>query len=164
MPGRRQNACTGRVRMPPGCPLDRNTPGNRPVHCTMIHAGMVTLAFPFTRDGFRHELVECVGRVCLVRRSKPTHWHYEVVLLQELILWSRCSLCCRCRRCLSFTRFSTCLTPFPTRFYTRATTRLLLWRCRWGCALRNRALRRARGWCRVRCENAGFSDKADGQS
>jgi hypothetical protein len=42
---------------------------------------MITLEFPFTRDGFTHELVERDGRVCLVRRSKPDHWHYEVVLL-----------------------------------------------------------------------------------
>jgi hypothetical protein len=42
---------------------------------------MITLEFPFTRDGFIHELLERVGRVCLVRRSKPTHWHYEVVQL-----------------------------------------------------------------------------------
>jgi hypothetical protein len=47
----------------------------------MIHTGMTPLAFPFTRDGFTHELLQREGRVCLVRRSKPQHWHYEVVLL-----------------------------------------------------------------------------------
>jgi hypothetical protein len=43
---------------------------------------MITLQFPFTRDGFIHELVQRDGRVCLVRRSKPRHWHYEVVVLR----------------------------------------------------------------------------------
>jgi hypothetical protein len=47
-----------------------------------IVPGMILLAFPFTRDGFTHELLQRDGRVCLVRRSKPAHWHYEVVLLQ----------------------------------------------------------------------------------
>jgi hypothetical protein len=42
---------------------------------------MIALEFPFTRDGFTHELLERDGLVCLVKRSKPAHWHYEVVKL-----------------------------------------------------------------------------------
>ena len=40
------------------------------------------LHFPFNRGGFTHELLERDGLVCLVKRSKPKHWHYEVVKLQ----------------------------------------------------------------------------------
>jgi hypothetical protein len=40
------------------------------------------LKFPFDRGGFHHELVERSGLVCLVKRSKPEHWHYEVVKLR----------------------------------------------------------------------------------
>jgi hypothetical protein len=41
-----------------------------------------TLQFPFKRDGFTHELLKRERLVCLVRRSKPEHWHYEVVRLR----------------------------------------------------------------------------------
>jgi len=46
------------------------------------------LAFPFERDGFRHEFVEREGGVCLVRRLNlritPTpSVHWEVVILQR---------------------------------------------------------------------------------
>jgi len=43
---------------------------------------MKELEFPFVRDRFKHELVERQGLVCLVKRSKPGHWHWEVVKLQ----------------------------------------------------------------------------------
>lgn len=43
---------------------------------------MKTLAFPFRRNGFRHELLRREGLCCLVKRSKPDHWHYEIVKLQ----------------------------------------------------------------------------------
>jgi hypothetical protein len=43
---------------------------------------MTPLQFPFIRDGFTHELLERHGLICLVKRSKPTHWHYEVVRLK----------------------------------------------------------------------------------
>ena len=90
----------------------------------------------------------------------------QIAKKSDLLLRSRCSCSpSRCRRSLSFTcfssRFSMRLTRFSTRFYTLATMCL---RWGWRCGLGNRSLRRARGWCRVRCENAGFSDKADGQS
>jgi hypothetical protein len=54
------------------------------------------------------------------------------------------------------------LTRFSTRFYTLATMRLR-WGWRWGYILGSR-IRRARGWRRIRRENAGLSDKADGRS
>jgi hypothetical protein len=41
-----------------------------------------TFEFPFRRGGFSHELIECDGAVCLVRRSKEGHWHFEVVELR----------------------------------------------------------------------------------
>ena len=41
-----------------------------------------TLEFPFKRDGFTHELIKREGLVCLVKRSKPAHWHYEVIKLR----------------------------------------------------------------------------------
>ena len=34
------------------------------------------------RDGFEHELVQREGLVCLVKRSKPLYWHYEVIKLR----------------------------------------------------------------------------------
>ena len=40
------------------------------------------LQFPFTRDGFNHELLKRECLVCLVKRSKPAHWHFEVVKLK----------------------------------------------------------------------------------
>jgi hypothetical protein len=40
------------------------------------------LKFPFRRNGFLHELVKREGRVCLVKRSKSAHWHYEVIQIQ----------------------------------------------------------------------------------
>jgi hypothetical protein len=40
------------------------------------------LQFPFVRDGFKHDLIDRVGLVCLCKRSKPEHWHYEVVKLR----------------------------------------------------------------------------------
>jgi hypothetical protein len=43
---------------------------------------LVPLRFPFTRSGFQHELIERRGLVCLVKRSKPEHWHYEVIKLR----------------------------------------------------------------------------------
>lgn len=43
---------------------------------------MKTLEFPFTSRGFKHELLQRDGLVCLVKRSKPDHCHYEVVKLQ----------------------------------------------------------------------------------
>lgn len=40
--------------------------------------------FPFVRNGFRHELLERTGRVCLVQRSKSGRQrHFEVVVLQH---------------------------------------------------------------------------------
>jgi hypothetical protein len=92
----------------------------------------------------------------------------QIAKKSDLLLRSRCSHSpCRCRRSLSFTCFSTCfsmrLTRFSTRFYTLATM-CLRWGWRWGCGFGNRSLRRARGWCRIRCENAGLCDKADGRS
>ena len=49
---------------------------------------MIRLAFPFDRGGYRHELVERDGDVCLVRRLnlriKPApSVHWEVVILQR---------------------------------------------------------------------------------
>jgi hypothetical protein len=43
------------------------------------------LEFPFTRDGFEHQLVERQGDVCLVeRKNKRTgSIHYEVILVQH---------------------------------------------------------------------------------
>ena len=43
---------------------------------------MRTLGFPFYCNGYMHELIERKGLVCLVKRSKPEHWHYEVVKLK----------------------------------------------------------------------------------
>jgi hypothetical protein len=40
---------------------------------------MQILQFPFTRGGFHHELLKREGLVCLVKRSKPAHWHFEIV-------------------------------------------------------------------------------------
>jgi len=42
---------------------------------------MKELEFPLVRSGFKHELLERHGLICLVRRSRPGHWHYEVVKL-----------------------------------------------------------------------------------
>ena len=44
---------------------------------------MKTLELPFVRGGFNHELISREGMVCLVKRSKPHNWHYEVVKLQR---------------------------------------------------------------------------------
>ena|SRR5215475_7784084 len=45
-----------------------------------------TIAWPFTRDDFRHELLKQSGPACLVARSNlrldPPSVHWEVVLLQ----------------------------------------------------------------------------------
>lgn len=44
------------------------------------------MEFPFTKNGFDHELIEREDRVCLVRRTKGGRQeHYEVVMLQ----WNR---------------------------------------------------------------------------
>jgi hypothetical protein len=40
------------------------------------------LEFPFTENVFSHELLQREGMVCLINRSKPRHWHYEVVKLK----------------------------------------------------------------------------------
>jgi hypothetical protein len=48
-----------------------------------ILAGMEKLAFPFARNGFAHELLERRGQICLVKRSKDGHSHFEVVKLQH---------------------------------------------------------------------------------
>jgi hypothetical protein len=40
------------------------------------------LEFPFIRSGFKHELLKRDGLICLVERSKPEHWHYEVIKLR----------------------------------------------------------------------------------
>lgn len=45
------------------------------------------LAFPFARDGFRHELVRRDGDVCLVARTNlrvdPPSVHWEVIVVQH---------------------------------------------------------------------------------
>jgi hypothetical protein len=47
---------------------------------------MQTDIFPFTSGGYRHELIEQSGPVCLVRRSKGDRQeHFEVVVLR----WGR---------------------------------------------------------------------------
>ena len=43
---------------------------------------MKRLEFPFTRNGFTHELIERNDMICLVKRSKREHSHYEVVRLR----------------------------------------------------------------------------------
>jgi hypothetical protein len=47
---------------------------------------MTPLAFPFDRAGYRHDLVQRSGRVCLVQRTSTRpdsrgHVHWEVVIL-----------------------------------------------------------------------------------
>jgi hypothetical protein len=129
-------------------------------HCAASHKTK-------TADGDNY----CVGWVrnspVLARkkeRSAPIA--YQSVLHPEktkLLLRSRCSLCFWCRRSLwCFTCFSTRFTSCSTRFYTRATTRLLRWG--WGCGLGSGSLRRARRRCRISCEKAGISDKAENRS
>ena len=42
------------------------------------------LGFPFTKNGFTHELLGREGLVCIVRRSKHgSQMHFEVVRLRE---------------------------------------------------------------------------------
>lgn len=43
---------------------------------------MKTLEFPFIKNGFNHELLKREGLVCLVKRSKPAHWHFEIIKLK----------------------------------------------------------------------------------
>jgi hypothetical protein len=44
----------------------------------------LSVSFPFRRDGFDHRLIEQIGRVCLIERSKAGHQlHYEVIVLQK---------------------------------------------------------------------------------
>jgi hypothetical protein len=43
---------------------------------------MQALQFPFTRNEFHHELLRREGMVCLVKRSKPSHSHFEIVKLR----------------------------------------------------------------------------------
>jgi hypothetical protein len=43
---------------------------------------MQALQFPFTRNDFHHELLMREGLVCLVKRSKPSHSHFEIVKLR----------------------------------------------------------------------------------
>jgi hypothetical protein len=43
---------------------------------------MQTLEFPFIRNGFHQDLLKREGLVCSVKRSKPSHWHFEVVKLR----------------------------------------------------------------------------------
>jgi hypothetical protein len=40
---------------------------------------MNCIEFPFTSNGFLHECLKREELVCLVKRSKPEHWHFEVV-------------------------------------------------------------------------------------
>jgi hypothetical protein len=44
---------------------------------------MQALQFPFTRNDFHHELLMREGLVCLVKRSKPSHSHFEIVKLRS---------------------------------------------------------------------------------
>lgn len=45
---------------------------------------MKTLSFPFERAGFRYDLIERQGLVCLVKQTRigQCHWCYEVVKLR----------------------------------------------------------------------------------
>ena len=43
---------------------------------------MKVFQFPFRRDSFEHKLIKRSGLVCLVKRSKREHWHYEVIKLR----------------------------------------------------------------------------------
>ena len=45
---------------------------------------MKSLAFPFERAGFRYELIERQGLVCLVKQTRigHGHWCYELVKLR----------------------------------------------------------------------------------
>ena len=109
-------------------------------------------------------------------RSGPIAYQSVLHLKKlDLLLRGRTRLGCRSRRSLrssgfpaGLPRFLTALpallTPGPTRFYPGPTTGLLLWGRRGGGSLGSRSLLWTRGWSRISCENAGFSDKADDHS
>jgi hypothetical protein len=111
-----------------------------------------------------------VSNAPLLARKKKALWTDSVPersspKRQNLLPRSRCSLCFRCRRSFRcFTCFSTRFTSCSTRFYTRATTRLLLWGRGWGCGPGSGSLGRAWRRCRVSSKNAGISDKAEDRS
>jgi hypothetical protein len=49
-------------------------------YCELVQS----TTFPFCRDGFDHKLIEQIGHVCLVERSKSgRQMHYEMVVLKR---------------------------------------------------------------------------------